>query len=128
LKILFDTHTFLWWIGEPERLSKKLHGLCKDRNNTILLSVVSVWEIQIKRAIGKLRLDESLKDLIEREQLANGLQILPVNLNHVLILDDLSDYHKDPFDRLLIAQSMLEETYLASKDKIFKSYPVKLIW
>ena len=124
MKILFDTHTFLWWIGEPERLSKKLHDLCKDRNNTILLSVVSVWEIQIKRAIGKLRLNESLKDLIEREQLANGLQILPVNLNHVLILDDLSDYHKDPFDRLLIAQSMLEETYLASKDKIFKSYPI----
>ena len=66
MKILFDTHTFLWWIGEPERLSKKLHDLCKDRNNTILLSVVSVWEIQIKRAIGKLRLDESLKDLMEK--------------------------------------------------------------
>ena len=98
-----------------------------DETNTLLLSVVSVWEMQIKIQLDKLRLNLSLKELIEGQQEANALQLLSVELAHVLALDSLPYHHKDPFDRLLIAQSIEEDVMLVSADSKFSAYPVKLL-
>ncbi len=95
-KLLLDTHAFVWWASESQRLSKKALALCGDRNNILILSVASVWEMQIKIQLGKLKLDEPLKNLIEEQKQVNDLQILPVELEHVLALENLADHHKDP--------------------------------
>jgi PIN domain nuclease of toxin-antitoxin system len=128
MKILLDTHTFIWWSSAPERLSDKGIALCQDTDNALLLSVASVWEMQIKMQLGKLKLDLPLKELIASQQEKNNLQVLPVELGHVLELNNLPFHHNDPFDRLLIAQAKSEDALLMSKDKVFSAYPVKLIW
>lgn len=127
MKVLFDTHTFLWWDSEPGRLSQRVLELCQNPENTLLLSTASVWEIQIKIQLGKLKLNLSLADIIHQQE-ENGIEILPVHVSHVLALSDLPPYHKDPFDRLLIAQSIVEETVFASVDETIAKYPVKVIW
>jgi PIN domain nuclease of toxin-antitoxin system len=128
MKLLLDTHTFIWWVSEPGKLSKRALKACENKKNELILSVVSVWEMQIKIQLKKLRLKHSLTDLIIRQQTANDLQILPVSLEHVLALENLPSHHRDPFDRLLIAQSMQEQLQLVSKDKIFKQYSIKPVW
>ena len=128
MKLLIDTHAFLWLMGEPEKLSRKALEVCKDRGNEIYLSVVSAWEIEIKRHLGKLRLKSPLRTIIEEQQEKNNLQILAVELEHVLALSDLPLHHADPFDRLLIAQAQVEDAYLVSSDPLFTQYPVKLWW
>lgn len=105
MRLLLDTHIFLWWADEPEKLSALALSALEDGANDLILSVASTWEIQIKIQLGKLQLNQSLKELIESQQEANNLQILPVALSHVLALETLPFHHKDPFDRLLIAQS-----------------------
>jgi len=94
----------------------------------VLLSVASVWEIQIKRQLGKLTLRMPLSDILKGQQETNGLLILPITLAHVLELDSLPAHHKDPFDRLIIAQARAEDAILVSGDSIFASYGVKLLW
>jgi PIN domain nuclease of toxin-antitoxin system len=128
VKLLIDTHAFLWLMGEPERLSRKALGACQDRGNEIYLSVVSAWEIEIKQRLGKLRLELPLSTIIQQQQEKNNLRILTVGLEHVLALSDLPLHHADPFDRLLIAQAQVEGAYLVSSDPLFAQYPVKLWW
>lgn len=128
MKLLLDTHTFLWWDSNPSNLSSEVLALCQNREHVILLSVVSVWEMQIKTQLGKLKLDLPLADTIKTQQQANHIQILPVTLAHVLALENLPMPHKDPFDRLLIAQAMVENSIVLSNDAIFERYPVKVIW
>jgi PIN domain nuclease of toxin-antitoxin system len=127
MKLLLDTHTFIWWDSEPTRLSAQAMALCQDRENVLLLSVASVWEMQIKLQLGKLKLNLPLADVIESQRQVNNIQVLPVALTHVLALDKLPPYHKDPFDRLLIAQASVEEAVLVSGDPVFK-YPAQVIW
>jgi PIN domain nuclease of toxin-antitoxin system len=128
MKLLLDTHTFIWWAGEPEKLSSNALALLEDEDNELMLSVVSVWEMQIKSQLGKLRLNVPLEDLIESQRQENGLQILPIELEHALALSRLPTLHKDPFDRLLIAQGRVEDVDIVSKDSEFASYPVRVIW
>lgn len=128
MKLLLDTHTFIWWANEPGKLSKKVLEACENEKNDLILSVVSVWEMQIKIQLGKLELKHPLKRLIAKQQDRNKLQILPVTLAHVLALEKLPNHHHDPFDRLLIAQSKNEKLLLVSKDSIFSNYSVKLFW
>lgn len=128
MKLLFDTHTFIWWNNEPEKLSSLARACCEDANNTLILSVASVWEMQIKLQLGKLKLDLPLRTLIETQQRTNDLQILRVETEHALALDTLPLHHKDPFDRMLIAQANAEELFAMIKDEIFKTYSVKLLW
>jgi PIN domain nuclease of toxin-antitoxin system len=101
--------------------------MCQDQANTLVLSVVSAWEIQIKSQLSKLRLNISLADIISNQQ-HNQLEILPINLTHILALDGLPMHHKDPFDRLLIAQANSEDAVLISHDAIFAQYPVNVQW
>lgn len=128
MKLLLDTHAFIWWDSEPERLSPKVLELCQNQENTLLLSVASVWEMQIKLQLGKLKLALPLPVLIESQKTTNNIQVLSIELEHVLALEKLPSHHKDPFDRLLIAQANVEEFVVVSNDPIFKKYPVKLIW
>lgn len=102
--------------------------MCQDRANTVLLSVASVWEMQIKTQLGKLSLNLPLAEMIESQRQANGIEILPVALSHVLGLEKLPAHHKDPFDRMLIGQANAEGAVLVSDDPIFGKYPVKVIW
>lgn len=128
MKLLLDTHTFIWWVIEPTKISAQALGLLQDQSNDLFLSVVSVWEMQIKLQIGKLKFNLPLAQLITKQQQTNQLSILPVTLEHVLALDSLPFHHKDPFDRLLITQANLEGAVLVSNDAIFSNYSVKLAW
>jgi PIN domain nuclease of toxin-antitoxin system len=123
-----DTHAFIWMFDKPEKLSPKAHALLVDGNNDLFLSVASVWEMQIKIQLGKLRFTIPLGELVESQRQTNGVQVLPVNLEHVLALDALPPHHKDPFDRLLVTQANVEGAFLVSRDPLFAGYPVKLLW
>jgi PIN domain nuclease of toxin-antitoxin system len=128
VRILFDTHTFIWWDDEHTQLSPTALAMCKDRDNTLLLSIVSIWEMQIKIQLGKLKFSVPLPEKIQHQQAANGLEILPITMQHVFSLDQLPDHHRDPFDRLLIAQSVHENIFLMSSDPLVAKYPVQIIW
>jgi PIN domain nuclease of toxin-antitoxin system len=94
MKLLLDTHVFIWWANEPEKLSEKALIACQDTSNTLILSVASVWEMQIKIHLGKLRINRSMEDMIKIQQQANGFQVLPIELPHVLNLDSMPAHHK----------------------------------
>ena len=128
MRLLLDTHTFLWLDGSPERLSPAALAACEDPTNELYLSVVSAWEIQIKHQINRLQLDVPLEEMIEGQQAANELKILPVELSHVYTLRQLPLHHHDPFDRLLIAQAKVEQMQLVSADSRFEPYLVEVIW
>ena len=128
MNLLLDTHTFLWWDSAPNKLSPQVLALCQDQTNEMIVSVVSVWEMQIKSQLGKLQLKLPLEEIINTQQKTNNVQVLPITLAHVLALGKLPMYHKDPFDRLLVAQTNVEEVVLVSRDKIFEQYSVKLLW
>lgn len=128
MKVLLDTHAFIWWSSEPAKLSQTALSLCQDPSNSLLLSVTSIWEMQIKLQLGKLKLDLPLAELVRSQQQTNDIEVLPVLLLHVLELEHLPDHHKDPFDRLLIAQANSEHAVLVSSDPIFQEYPVATAW
>ncbi|MBI1928018.1 type II toxin-antitoxin system VapC family toxin [Candidatus Poribacteria bacterium] len=128
MKLLLDTHAFIWWVNAPGKLPKRVLTSLENPDNSLILSVVSVWEMQIKPQLGKLKLDIPLRTLIENQRATNDLQILPVELAHIWALEGLPLHHKDPFDRLLIAQAMVEDAFLVSQDEALSDYPVKLLW
>jgi len=127
MRLLLDTHTFIWWDSDPGRLSGLALSALRDPANAVWLSVGSVWEMVIKAQLGKLALRLPLADIVAQQQ-ANGLQILPIALAHVLAIEGLPPVHKDPFDRLLIAQAIVEGAELVSADPVFAQYPVRLLW
>ena len=128
MNLLLDSHTFIWMHNEPNKLSTKAAMEIVVLSNTLFLSIASIWEIQIKIQIGKFNFKDSLANIIAEQQKKNGLQILPVNLSHVLELENLPFHHKDPFDRLLIAQAKVENMTLVSSDPSFSAYSVNLLW
>jgi PIN domain nuclease of toxin-antitoxin system len=127
MRLLLDTHTFIWWDSDPARLSAGALAALRDPANIVWLSVVSVWEILIEAQLGKLSVRLPLAEIVAQQQ-ANGLQVLPVTLSHSLALEGLPPIHKDPFDRLLIAQAVAEGAELVSADHVFVHYPVRLLW
>jgi len=127
MKILLDTHIFIWMATEPERLSTKLAEAIVDPNNSVFLSLVSIWEIQIKVALGKLDLMAELETIIDSQIKSNGVQLLSIDLPHIYALKNLPSHHRDPFDRLLIAQSQIEEMTLATVDRLFDLYDIDLM-
>ena len=128
MNLLLDTQAFLWLDSDQAKLSGPARHACANPENTLWLSVASAWEMQIKTALGKLRLTRPLGQTIAEQQTANGLQVLTVNLAHVLALQALPPRHKDPFDRLLIAQAKSEGWDIVSKDPEFAAYGVPVIW
>lgn len=128
MKLLLDTHTFIWWDNDPSRLSATALSLCSDPANDLILSVASLWEMQIKRQLGKLELRLPLADIVRHQQTTNGITVLPVTQAEVLALDGLPAVHKDPFDRLLVAHAITQAAVLVSADPIFEEYPVRAVW
>lgn len=127
MRLLLDTHVFIWWADQQESLSATALSALNDEANELILSVASVWEMQIKVQLRKLKLSLPIEELIETQVETNDLRILPVALPHVLALNALPFHHKDPFDRLLIAQSIHEDITLVSVDPEFPAYSVKLL-
>jgi PIN domain nuclease of toxin-antitoxin system len=129
MKLLLDTHIFIWWDSEPHKLSPNTLTTLNDPANILVLSAASVWEMQIKSRIGKLTLRLPLNRLIGEQRRTNGLRVLAIRDTHVFALDalPLDPNHKDPFDRLLIAQAIAEQMELVSVDPYFKNYPVTVI-
>mgnify|MGYP000861044803 CR=1 FL=1 len=128
MRLLLDTHTFLWWDSQPNKLPAKVLALCEDTKNEIFLSVASIWEMQIKHQLGKLELHLPLDRLVSEQVQKNAIQILPIQTTHVLGISALPNAHKDPFDRLLIAQANVEKMVFLSGDGVFDQYPVQIIW
>jgi len=127
MKLLLDTHIFLWLNFKPEKLSDNIRNVCSDSANQLYLSMVSPWEIQIKQQLGKLKFQSPLSKLINVQIEQNDLNLLSIQLKHICALGDLPHIHKDPFDRLLIAQSHVESMRLVSTDKKFQQYSVEVI-
>ncbi len=128
MKVLLDTHAFLWWIGDDSRLSPGAHEVISDGDNEVFFSVASAWEIAIKAGAGRLQLFEDAKALVTGGITDNSLSVLPVHLAHALRVHDLPNHHRDPFDRLLAAQSLIEELPIISRDPCFGPYGVDVVW
>ncbi len=128
MNFLLDTHTFVWLDNGSSDLSSVARSLIADPANTVFVSLVSIWEIQIKAALGKLALRLPLADIVADQQQTNGIQLLPVTLAHVLEIDTLPHFHKDPFDRLLIAQAQVEQLILITRDANISKYSVNIRW
>lgn len=124
---LIDTHAFLWFINGSEELSGKAKSFIENPQNTTFISIASFWEIAIKNSLGKLKLDMPFREL-KLLVANNGIEILPLTFEHTNKLISLNFHHKDPFDRLIIAQALTEKLSIISKDKNFVHYAVKLIW
>ncbi|MCY7337605.1 MAG: type II toxin-antitoxin system VapC family toxin [Chamaesiphon sp.] len=128
MKILLDTHIFIWMATEPERLSPRLIESIVNRQNTLFLSLVSIWEIQIKAALGKLDVITDLKATVDIQIAENSLELLTLDLQHIYALSNLPLHHRDPFDRLLIAQSQVEKMTLATVDRAFGLYDLDRLY
>lgn len=125
---LLDTVVWLWSVGEPSRISHKARDVMADVSHEVFLSAVTSWEVAIKGASGKLRLPEPPDLYVPRRMAAQGLRPLAVSHAHALTVFALPAHHRDPFDRLLIAQAKVEDMTLITADRIFDRYPVQLLW
>jgi len=128
MRLLSDTHTFIWSFSNTKKLSAIAAGELQNSANEIYVSVASIWEMQIKIKLGKMIFNDTLENIIIEQQQVNRIQILPVNLAHALHLENLPPHHKDPFDRLLISQAIVENMTLVSADTNFAKYQVSVLW
>ncbi|MGA1356741.1 MAG: type II toxin-antitoxin system VapC family toxin [Prochlorothrix sp.] len=128
MKLLLDTHTLMWWDSQFDRIPPKTQAILQNSDHEVWISVVSLWEMQIKSQLGKLTLQVPLEELINYQQQVNGLKLLSVTVPHILELDKLPLHHRDPFDRLLIAQSRVETAILVSQDTKMQMYNCQILW
>ncbi|MGL5193854.1 MAG: type II toxin-antitoxin system VapC family toxin [Chroococcales cyanobacterium] len=129
MKLLLDIQCWLWWFAQPERLNKQATALIADDSNELWFSVASIWEIAIKVANGKLPLPETVDTYIDSRIGLLDMRILEIKACHALRAAALPLHHKDPFDRILIAQAHIEDMTLLSADRMFRKYhDISLIW
>jgi PIN domain nuclease of toxin-antitoxin system len=128
VKLLLDTHTLLWLVSDDPQLSKKGMQLLVDPENDLLLSPATYWELAIKISIGKYRLTDPLAEYINEAVRLYGLNVLPITPMHAEATVQLPYHHKDPFDRMLIAQAIVEGVAIVSSDDAFDAYPVTRLW
>ena len=127
MELLLDTHTFIWFINGDKKLPVKVKKAIINIKNTCFISIASIWEIAIKYANGKLELKSDFNNIAEFLD-QNEIQILPITFEHIQQLLKLEYHHRDPFDRIIIAQSMMEGLSIATKDEYFDYYKVTLFW
>ena len=127
MKLILDTHTFLWFVNDNPKLSDRLKDLIEDTSNVSYLSVASLWEMSIKFNLGKLTLDPNFEEFVDREVITTSIQLLNIKLSHLRVNATLPFHHRDPFDRLIIAQSMAENIPIVTVDSAFDKYEVTLI-
>jgi PIN domain nuclease of toxin-antitoxin system len=128
MRILLDTHAFLWWITNDHRLSQRSIELISDGSNELLFSAASGWEIAIKAGLGRLDVPDPLDRFVSEHLFRNHIGVLPMQLSHALHVVALPQFHRDPFDRLLVAQARVEGLSLLSSDKVFEDYDVDVLW
>lgn len=128
MRCLLDTHTFLWFINGDARLGERAREVISNIENEVLLSIASLWEIAIKLSLGKIELEVSFPELVQRQLIANEIGLLSLDPRHLFTLTDLPFHHRDPFDRLIIAQAMSEGMPVLSGDEEFQKYPVQTVW
>ena len=128
MKFLLDTHAFLWFVTADNRLSAKARSLIKNSHNEVYFSAASAWEMSIKIQLGRLTIEEELEPFIIQQLLENNFNTLSISIFHSIHTLKLPDIHKDPFDRIIIAQSQVEEMPLITKDKNIKKYKIPVVW
>jgi PIN domain nuclease of toxin-antitoxin system len=126
MRALIDTHALLWGIQDEEKLSRRVRTLLPKSD--LWISVASLWEIIAKVQVGKLNLPRPVGDYLSAKLKANGVLVLQITFDHVKRLEELPLHHRDPFDRMLIAQSIEEKLPVITSDPLFKRYPVEVIW
>ena len=127
MNYLLDTHTLIWFLGGDKSLSVKARKAIEGDNVINFVSIASIWEIAIKISLGRLSINVSFEKLnVELDK--NSFQLLPITFNDTVILSSLPFFHRDPFDRIIISQSVANNFTVISKDKAFAKYPIKLFW
>ncbi len=127
MKYLLDTHALLWFLNDDKQLNISTLAMIEDAD-ILYISVVSLWEIAIKYSLGKLSLPKPFEEVFPYELIKNDIEILPIDIHHIYQLNYLKFYHRDPFDRLMIAQAMVENLPIISKDAFFSNYDVQCLW
>jgi PIN domain nuclease of toxin-antitoxin system len=127
MKLLLDTHAFIWFVENDENLPSRIRIQIEDIENDIFISIVSLWEIAIKTSLGKLEIAIDIPAMISKIE-ANGFSILPIFPEHTICVSSLPFHHRDPFDRMLIAQTITEKIKIVSRDGVFDDYDVDCIW
>ena len=122
-RYLLDTNVLLWWLGEPEKLSKHARDVIADGRSELFFSAASVWEMAIKRALGRLSFPGNLEPVLRRQRIA----VLPITMAHALAVGDLPAHHSDPFDRMLVAQAGVEALVVVTRDGVFETYGVGVV-
>lgn len=128
MRVLLDTHAFLWLIGDLPNLSKKAKKIFIEKENEVLLSVASIWEMGIKVSLGKLKLSQPFNKIIPSQLYQNGISQLDIQFRHINEVVNLPFHHRDPFDRLIISQAIVEDIPIVSNDAHFDLYDVDRIW
>lgn len=123
MNVLLDTHIVLWWLDDDDRLGKGHRDVLKDKNHLCFVSAASIWEISIKMGLGKIEMPAHYLTVLKKQ----GFHELPVTWQHTHHVSSLPAYHKDPFDRLLIAQAQVESLVLLTVDDMVKSYPIQTL-
>jgi PIN domain nuclease of toxin-antitoxin system len=128
MRLLLDTHAFLWFALGDSRISSTALAANHDRNNQKLVSPATYWEIAIKISVGKYRLAEPYDTFMQRAIAGNGFRVLAIELQHTFLVTTLHFHHRDPFDRLLIAQALAENIPLISGDPALDAYGIQRVW
>ena len=128
MKVILDTQVLIWWANDVSNISDLVQNIIFDVDNELLVSLASIWEIQIKVSLGKLSLPRPLSDIIATQVRENQIKIMQIELSHIYTLDLLPPHHRDPFDRIIIAQAMNEKISIVSIDKAFDVYSIERIW
>ena len=127
MKILLDTQAFIWFVENDKQLPVNIKKDLENRNSLIVISIASLWEMAIKMSLDKLHLSCGIEEMIEKVY-NNGFEILPILPEHIIKLSSLKYFHRDPFDRIIIAQGLIENLQIVSSDKIFDEYGVTRKW
>lgn len=128
MRLLLDTHSFLWFVGGNSRLSSPARTVIEDATNEAFLSIASLWEMGIKISLGKLNIAQPFEEFITRQLAVNHIQLLPITLEHVARIVTLPFHHRDPFDRLLAVQGLAERMPIVSIDEVFTAYGLMQVW
>lgn len=128
MRLLLDTHTFIWYVTDNPRLSANVKLLIEDENNEKLVSMASIWEMAIKHSIGRLNFSLPFMEFVRQQLSVSNIGLLEINLDHIEVVASLPLHHRDPFDRLIIAQSIVEQIPILSVDAIFDNYAIARVW
>ena len=128
MRLLLDTHTFIWYVTDNPRLSINVKTLIEDENNEKLVSTASIWEMAIKHSIGRLSFSLPFMEFIRQQLSVSNIGILEINLDQIEVVASLPLHHRDPFDRLIISQAIAEQIPILSVDSVFDNYAIARLW